>query len=643
MATVTSSVTSMVAMEKQLLAINNELGTQVKLQQQVLNVTYQTQINYTASAGQMAKLDKGARSVISSFKSIAGFAKSAIGMINGAMAYSDTILAANSRLAMVNDKLRTQAELQQQVQGVANSTRTSYTATADMISRLHTGTSGLFKNNDETLSFVEKFNKLLVISGATAADSESALLQMSQALESGGLQGDALQSLSDKVPAVMKVLADGLGVAQSELGKMGNEGQLAADKIVRAFENQSGQIDKMFQETPMTFGGAMTVVNNKIAEWVGKLNQADGPLSKITERMQALIAWMDSPTGAEFFDILSQGVATAVDWLTRLVSTAALIGSILVENWSWIGPLVGTIIELVVAWTASQWLLNAALNANPISLIIMAIVALIAYIVHLWKTNDQFASALLGAWNAILNFFDMIPAYFWQLVEWMMVPFIMWADSIGKLYDLVINGIIKGINEVLKVVNKVTGKSFQIDATFSMGDLGRDIQEFARGKKEAALTNAAENAAKREQNRQDMLDSRAAGRAQEEADKRTREEAGKQPQSQVQNQTQAQMQLQNQMQAMQSGGPLASAGQPASKPVPVSVTNTVDISSEDLKMMRDLAEMKNIQNFVSLTPTVQVTHTGDIRQESDIQTIASQMANLLTTEIASSARGAYGV
>lgn len=53
------------------------------------------------------------------------------------------------------------------------------------------------------------------------------------------------------------------------------------------------------------------------------------------------------------------------------------------------------------AWTAVQWLLNVALTANPIGIVIVAIAALIAIIVVLWKKNDGFRKALIAAWNAI--------------------------------------------------------------------------------------------------------------------------------------------------------------------------------------------------------------------------------------------------
>jgi hypothetical protein len=72
------------------------------------------------------------------------------------------------------------------------------------------------------------------------------------------------------------------------------------------------------------------------------------------------------------------------------------------------------------------------------------------------------------------------------------------------------------------------------------------------------------------------------------------------------------------------------------------IRDTVDISSEDLKMMRELAEMKSIQNFVSLRPSVRV-QTGPISKDVDFDTVMAKIETVLTEQIASSAKGVYGV
>ncbi len=127
------------------------------------------------------------------------------------------------------------------------------------------------------------------------------------------------------------------------------------------------------------------------------------------------------------------------------------------------------------------------MKANIFIFIISVIIGLIVWLVKLWQTNDNFAAALMRAWNGILNFFDRIPGFFWQLVEMMMTPFGWWAESVGKIYDTVINSIIEGINSILSVVNKVTGSSYELAAKFKFEDVAKDLKEYANLKKRGCL------------------------------------------------------------------------------------------------------------------------------------------------------------
>lgn len=553
-------------------------------------------------------------------------------MINKTMGLADEMAATNARLGLVNDGLRTQLELQKQVLGVANQTRQGYVETAGLITKLGAGTQGIFKNNDDLLKFAEQFNKSLVVSGATATESSIAILQMSQALGSGQLQGDELRSLSEAAPVLMRILSDGLGIARGELKQMGADGELTADKIVKAFQNQSDQIDTMFKNMPMTFGGAMTIMKNNFLDWYATLNTIGGPLTQITEQVVILTSYLQSEAGLQFMNGLAEGISTAVAWLMQLVQWGAMVYNFFATNWSVIGPIVwgvgAAIISLTVAIRGAaiaQGIFNAVMKANPIILIISIILSLILALYKLWTTNDKFAAALFRAWNAILNFFDTIPGYFWQLVEWLIVPFQWWAGSIGKIYDAVINSIISGINAVLKLINKVTGSSYEIEAKFNMEDIADKIADFAGAEKDAAYANAALKAQEREQKVVDFLDDRASKRAKEQAEKDAKMNTG-----------------------VGTGGtslfsPTGGTGtiDKIDKVNKVGkIEDKVDISSEDLKTMRELAEMKSIQNFVSLTPTVSVT-TGPVTKDADIDELVARIEKTLEEEIASSAAGVY--
>ncbi|MFD3260817.1 tape measure protein [Paenibacillus lentus] len=623
---------------------------------QVINNNYM-QINNTLNQANIniEKADKGVKQTESSAKNLVGVIAKGVklaqqlgGVISGAMAVSDEMAATHARLAFVNDGLRTQAQLQQQVLDIANRTRTSYSATAGLVTKLGVGTQGLFKNNDELLDFTDKFNKSLVISGVSAADAESAMQQMSQALGDGVLQGDELRNLSDTAPAMMKILSGGIGISGGELMQMAANDDLTADQFVKAFQNQSGQIDKMFEEMPVTFGGAMTVLHNIIKGWVGSLGEAGGPLSRITELVVLLTTYLQSDAVTNFLDGLAMGISTAVSWMIQLVEYAAQVSSFFSENWSLIGPIVWGLaaaiagLTLAINWSTiatnaaalatrivaiAQTVWNAVMNANPIVLIITLIASLILILYKLWTTNDDFAAGVMRVWNAILNFFDLFPAYFWQLVEWMMVPFKVWAQTIGKLFDHVINNIIDGINVVLDLINRVTGSTFALQGKFSMEDLADKITDIAGTEKAEALARAAKNKHEREQKLSDMLADKAAQRAKQQTDQEAQGGPGGSDSS-LFNQTGMLSSTNNTIDKVNQVG---SVGK---------IEDTVDISSEDLKTMRELAEMKSIQNFVTLTPTVSVS-TGDINNGADLDSIISQIAVTLEEEIASSASRIY--
>ncbi len=550
--------------------------------------------------------------------------------LNGFMKASDNVLATNSRLSLVNDGLRSQEKFQQQVLDVANRTRASYSATADLITKIGAGTQGVFKNDDDMLRFAERFNKTLVLSGTSAWEAENAILQMSQALGSGVLQGDELRSLSESAPALMRILADGLGVARGQLKQMGADGKLTSDKVVQAFANQSDQIDKMFSQMPMTFGQSMTILKNSFTTWLGTLNQADGPLRDITAQVEKLTAYIQSDAGQNLLNGIASGVATAISWLVRLATLISQIYGFFSNNWPTIGPIImGIVVALGSLYTIlklvaiGQALVNAAMNANPFILIATVVLALIIALVQLWRTNDQFAAGMMRAWNAILNFFDQIPVYF-QIVGNGIVDAFQWAkvESLKLMEDLV-NGAIDNINSLINALNQLPQVSIDpidhITMSAKAAVEAEAIKQAGAEKVAGMRDKAADKAAEREQKVLDLLDSRAAKRAEQEAKANAKNTA-----------------------AFSGTSLFSPKGANINKVNEVGkINSTVDISSEDLKTMRELAEMKNIQNFVTLQPTITFGDTHVRQDGRSVEEITSNIGEFLVAQLASSAQGVY--
>jgi tape measure domain-containing protein len=565
------------------------------------------------------------------------------GGLNRARTLGDDVQSTNVRLAMINDSLRTQAQLQQQVLDVANKTRGSYMATADMVSKLGMFTEGVFKNNDGMLSFAERFNKLLVAGGANKASRDIATMQMTQALGSGVLQGDELRSISEAAPLLLKTLADGMGVARGQLKKMGADGKLTADVIVKAFEKQSKQIDTIFEKMPMTFGGAMTLMQNKAIQWIGTLNGASGPLQKITQLVQKLTTWTDSKDGQKFFNDLSIGImifANAVAFVGNFVMNHMdLIQSILVAT----GIVLAALgVQMLITWIAAAW---------PVLLVIAAIAGVIYVLQKFGVTGQQMVGYVVGAFYYLYAVIYNQVAGLWNIIatfaEFLINVFIDPIYAIQKLiYDLdmvfyqVMYDMLKGAEDfsggfmktILHGINKVLG-GFNWLTEKVNGIFGTDFGQakLLDENNIHAVSDSVKSVMAMLEKPTSTKDVVHISRMQE-MDLKGSFDKGYGAGAGIINQAA------DALKGLQMpGGDIANIGKVGSVG---KIEDTVDISSEDLKVMRDLAEMKSIQNFVTLTPTVQVT-TGPISKEVDVDEVIHQIKNTMETEIESSAKGSY--
>ena len=253
--------------------------------------------------------------------------------INRFMDYNDEAMMINSRIGMMNDGLIKHYELQKKILQMANDTRSGYAETVDMMSKLTM--SGAFDSTKGVMDFTEQINKAIRISGGTEEMNKSAMLQLSQALGSGVLQGDELRSLSENAPYLMKVLADGLGVARGELKGMGADGELTTDVIIQAFENQKDVINSTFENIPRTWGDVTTRLGNSWTNFLHYLanDQGTGILNPLINQFYAFAEWLDTPQGMSFLLM----IATVIEWITNglvfMGNVAGSVASLFIENW----------------------------------------------------------------------------------------------------------------------------------------------------------------------------------------------------------------------------------------------------------------------------------------------------------------------
>lgn len=186
--------------------------------------------------------------------------------------YADAWTTVNNKLVnhvKENEKL---IEVTDRVFNIAQRTRTSVDATATLYGRLSAATSDYVKDGRTLEALVSNINKAMQVSGATASESEGALVQLSQAFGSGALRGEEFNSVNEAAPRLMKALADSLGVARGQLKSMAAEGKLTTEVLFKAWGGQSqltDQINKEFANMAATAGQNATIAKNNLIEYIG--------------------------------------------------------------------------------------------------------------------------------------------------------------------------------------------------------------------------------------------------------------------------------------------------------------------------------------------------------------------------------------
>ncbi|GEM_PF-636718 len=466
-----------------------------------------------------------------------------------------------------------------------------------------------------------------------------------------GIEGAAF-ALKEAMSGDIVSLAERFNMSKSdirdlkidEFGKAGDmDGFIKAfDKLLEKQKMGQAAFDQMMASPAKQMETLGNNARSMFADAGGAAVQSLTPL--ITQLNAAFQAGKFQP----FFDALSLGLDNVVQGVMKLLEWITSVYNFFSENWSWIEPIISGVGAAVLALYAAlklvaigQAIVNAVMNANPFVLVATLIIGLIVYFYRLWQTNDQFAAAMMRAWNAILGFFDQIPLFFMRVGYGI-------ADAFGyakvqslKILEDLANGAIDRINDLIKKLNQIKGVEIgTVDhVEFTAGEAAK--QEAARQARDATLaakeSDLAAKAADREANVQKFMKDREDKRSAAEKKAKEEENAAKAGAGKNNDFTDWNKRADA---ARTPSVPTDKKGKVAKVDKVGKVEKPIDISKEDLKIMRDVAEMKNIQNFVTLTPTVQVK-TGPVTNSANLDSIVSKITKKLNEEIVSTAKGLY--
>lgn len=209
------------------------------------------------------------------------------------------------------------------------------------------------------------------------------------------------------------------------------------DKTARSAASAKGEFDDLGQAIYNAMAHQGTQISSS-AESMEKFGGAAGDASS------GILAVGNALASAGIADFTKQlqvagDVLDGVEGATRLYSVATRI----LGNWQKITA------AATKVWAGTQWLLNAALNANPIGLIIIAIIALVAVIVILWNKSEAFRAIILAVWGAIktaaLSTWNVIKAAGEAFFAWIMTA----VQAVGAFFTAIWHGIQAAVTAVL--------------------------------------------------------------------------------------------------------------------------------------------------------------------------------------------------
>jgi len=187
--------------------------------------------------------------------------------------YADAWTLAGNKVVASGTAIRDQADLLDALADTAVDTRSAFGGTIQIFSRLQRSTEDLGKSQSELLTLTETINKAFIVGGAAASESAAGILQLTQGLASGLLQGDELRSVRENAPLIAKAIADVFGVAIGDLKRLGAEGKITTEKVVKALELLGPKVDAAFAKTEITVGQALDNLETRFTQFVGQLSE----------------------------------------------------------------------------------------------------------------------------------------------------------------------------------------------------------------------------------------------------------------------------------------------------------------------------------------------------------------------------------
>lgn len=399
---------------------------------------------YRRAAQQEEVLNRGLRNGASAADGMLGRVKSLVATlaagagIKAILGMSDKMTSTSARLSFLVDDGGSVDALEQKIMASAQRSRAVYLDTASAIASMGANAGSAFSDNDELIAFMEQVNKQFVIGGATAEGQSAAMLQLTQAMAAGALRGEELNSILENAPGIARAIESYMGVAEDSIKQYAEQGLITSEVVKNALFSVADETNAKFESMPMTWAQIWTTMQNKA------LSIFDPILARINQ-----------VANSERFSTVTDGI---ISGLAGIAAVAGVVldllisgGALVVDNWSWISPIVWGLVAAFLAYntvalitngingamalaegvkaaalamstgatfaaTAAQYGLNAALLACPITWIVVLVIALVAAFYAAVAAINHFAGTSLSATGLIMGAFAVAGAFLINLV-----------------------------------------------------------------------------------------------------------------------------------------------------------------------------------------------------------------------------------
>lgn len=368
---------------------------------------------------------------------------------------------------------------------------------------------------------VDTTDKAMKDFAATGADADQSLEAVSNLLMSGfndTSMADAVNTISDAVIAFPSTLSvEGLSDSLQESMSVMNSGSNATGQYAELLERLGYNLDDVTahygslstEEEKQQYllglvkdqlGGTADaykqnnkdLVDSATAQY--EYNKATAELATtvqpaVTAFQTAMVTVLQS-VAAKFAEVDIQGlvgkISSAISNLVEVVLPPMLsIITWIIDNISWLAPLLGSLVGIIGGISAAikiyntvvqvaktvQLLWNAALTANPIGIVVMAITGLVAAFVLLWNKCEGFRNFWKKLWDGIKEVAGGVGEAIASIFS-----------GLGGIIKSFINGIIRGVNTAIGWLNKIKIPDWEIFGKYAGKGINiKPIPELAKG------------------------------------------------------------------------------------------------------------------------------------------------------------------